>query len=92
MVVVMPAPALRRRAGRGWLPLSFLLATGRRSRDGCGAAEAPLQFRITEGRILNAFHQQGPVAAHLLLSARRDVFPVMSIRIGKDYLHCSPVL
>ncbi|HEY5809116.1 MAG TPA: hypothetical protein VIT67_14175, partial [Povalibacter sp.] len=32
------------------------------------AAEVPLQFRITEGRILNAFHQQGPVAAHLLLN------------------------
>jgi hypothetical protein len=32
------------------------------------APEAALQFRITEGRILNAFYQQGPVAAHLLLS------------------------
>jgi hypothetical protein len=31
-------------------------------------AEAPLQFQISEGRILNAFYQQGPVAAHLLLS------------------------
>jgi hypothetical protein len=30
---------------------------------------APLQFRITEGRVLNAFYQQGPVAAHLLLSS-----------------------
>ena len=30
--------------------------------------QAPLQFRITEGRILNAFYQQGPVAAHVLLS------------------------
>jgi hypothetical protein len=37
---------------------------------GVSAAEppAPLQFRITEGRVLNAFHQQGPVAAHLLLT------------------------
>ena len=33
------------------------------------APEAPLQFRITEGRILNAFYQQGPVAAHMVLSA-----------------------
>jgi hypothetical protein len=33
------------------------------------ASPAPLQFRITEGRVLNAFHQQGPVSAHLLLSA-----------------------
>jgi hypothetical protein len=31
--------------------------------------QAPLQFRITEGRVLNAFYQQGPVAAHLLLSS-----------------------
>src|SRR5687768_12289802 len=30
---------------------------------------APLQFRITEGRVTNAFYQQGPVSAHLLLSA-----------------------
>lgn len=30
--------------------------------------QAPLHFRITEGRILNAFYQQGPVAAHVLLS------------------------
>jgi hypothetical protein len=29
----------------------------------------PLAFRITEGRIENAFFQQGPVAAHLLLSS-----------------------
>jgi hypothetical protein len=31
--------------------------------------QAPLQFRIPEGRVLNAFYQQGPVAAHLLLSS-----------------------
>lgn len=34
-------------------------------------AGAPLQFRVTEGSVLNAFHQQGPVAAHLLLSSGR---------------------
>ncbi|MGX5729160.1 hypothetical protein ACWKWK_01355 [Pseudoxanthomonas beigongshangi] len=33
------------------------------------AATAPLQFRITEGRIENAFHQDGDIAAHLLLSS-----------------------
>ena len=32
-------------------------------------APAPLQFQITEGRTLNAFYQQGPVAAHLLLNS-----------------------
>ncbi len=31
--------------------------------------QAPLQFRITEGRLLNAVYQQGPVAAHVLLSS-----------------------
>lgn len=33
------------------------------------AAGAPLQFRVTEGSVLNAFYRQGPVAAHLLLSS-----------------------
>jgi len=33
------------------------------------APPAPLQFRISEGRILNAFYQQGPVSTHLLLSS-----------------------
>nr|WP_199041578.1 hypothetical protein [Dyella sp. ASV24] len=33
------------------------------------AAGAPLQFRITEGNIENAFFQQGDVAAHLLLNS-----------------------
>lgn len=28
---------------------------------------APLAFRIDEGRIINAFYRQGPIAAHLLL-------------------------
>jgi hypothetical protein len=34
------------------------------------AAATPeaLQFRITEGRVLNAFYSQGPVSAHLLLT------------------------
>ncbi len=33
------------------------------------AGVAPLQFRITEGRVENAFYQQDDVAAHLLLSS-----------------------
>lgn len=33
------------------------------------APDAPLQFRITEGRIENAFYQDGGIAAHLLLSS-----------------------
>ncbi|MFT4197141.1 MAG: hypothetical protein QM601_04415 [Pseudoxanthomonas sp.] len=33
------------------------------------AAASPLQFRITEGQVENAFYQDGPVAAHLLLTS-----------------------
>jgi hypothetical protein len=33
------------------------------------APPALLQFRITEGRVTNAFYQRGPVSAHLLLSS-----------------------
>jgi len=33
------------------------------------APAGPLQFRITEGRIENAFYQDGDIAAHLLLSS-----------------------
>ena len=32
-------------------------------------SDAPLQFRIVEGRVENAFYQDGPVAAHLLLTS-----------------------
>jgi hypothetical protein len=33
------------------------------------ADAGPLRFDIVEGRVLNAFYRQGPVAAHLLLSS-----------------------
>ena len=33
------------------------------------AADAPLQLRIAEGDVINVLYQQGPVAAHLLLSS-----------------------
>ncbi|MEZ0469871.1 hypothetical protein [Luteimonas salinilitoris] len=36
-----------------------------------GDVDAPLQFRVVEGSVLNAFHRQGPVAAHLLLGSGR---------------------
>jgi hypothetical protein len=42
-----------------WMPAAASLA-----RD-----DAPLQFRVTEGRVLNAFHRKDDVAAHLLLSS-----------------------
>ena len=38
------------------------------ARTDAATPEAPLQFQISEGRVLNAFYQQGPVAAHLLFS------------------------
>ncbi|RZM05245.1 MAG: hypothetical protein EOP68_18570, partial [Sphingomonas sp.] len=34
--------------------------------------DAPLAFRIDEGRNINAFYRQGPTAAHLLLRAGTD--------------------
>ena len=34
-----------------------------------GASAEPLRFRFVEGRVLNAFHQDGDVAAHLLLDS-----------------------
>lgn len=45
--------------------LAYVLACGRAP---AATPEPALQFRITEGNVLNAFYQQGPVAAHLLLS------------------------
>ena len=69
--MVVLAPARRWRAGEGGWSLVLILVAAAATL-GCtdaAAVEAPLQFRITEGRILNAFYQQGPVSAHLLLSA-----------------------
>jgi len=42
-----------------WMPAAAPLA----------GDDAPLHFQVTEGRVLNAFHRQGDVAAHLLLSS-----------------------
>lgn len=55
-----------RRGRIAWVLLA-LLAAPAFARE--AAPAAPLQFRITEGRIQNAFYQDGPVAAHLLLSS-----------------------
>jgi hypothetical protein len=48
---------------------------------------APLQFQLTEGRNLNAFFRQGPVAAHLLLRSGADprilvAFPAGNSGVG----------
>lgn len=64
-------PACPRRAGTRCAFIAFIAAAASGIEIGSAVAaspEAPLQFRITEGRTLNAFHQQGPIAAHLLLS------------------------
>ena len=47
----------------------------------------PLQFRIVEGRVLNAFHQDRDVAAHLLLSSGNEprilaAFPAGNSGVG----------
>ena len=64
---------MHRRANRGWRSPVLLLATvlniSAIEPTHAAAQEAPLQFQINEGRILNAFYQQGPIAAHVLLSA-----------------------
>jgi hypothetical protein len=51
---------------RAWALILLSLLPGPAS---AGDAAEPLQFRITEGGILNAFHQEDAVAAHLLLSS-----------------------
>ncbi len=63
------------RKGR-WCPVasSLLLVAGLAGMPAAWAApdqggKAPLQFRIREGNIENAFFQDGSVAAHLLLSS-----------------------
>lgn len=49
--------------------LASLLSMGMLSMPSLAQDAAPLRFAITEGRVENAFYQQGPVAAHLLLSS-----------------------
>ncbi len=49
--------------------LASLLSMGMLSMPSLAQDAAPRRFAITEGRVENAFYQQGPVAAHLLLSS-----------------------
>lgn len=49
------------------------------------AADAtPLDFRIVEGHVLNAFHRHGPVAAHLLLSGGRHPRVLVAFPAGNS--------
>jgi len=45
--------------------------------------ESPLQFDVAEGRNLNSFVRQGPVAAHLVLRSGRDLRILTAFR-GKQ--------
>ena len=58
-----------RRFDCGWLHASMLLAAALAVSPAVSRAAVPLQFRITEGQIQNAFYQDGGIAAHLLLSS-----------------------
>lgn len=49
-----------------WLALPTMPVSAAENRP---TPDTPLQFRITEGRIENAFYQDGGIAAHLLLSS-----------------------
>jgi hypothetical protein len=48
------------------------------------AADEPLQFQVTEGTVLNAFHRQGSVAAHLLLSSGRQSRVLVAFPAGNS--------
>ena len=45
---------------------------------------APLQFRVIEGRVLNAFHRQGDVSAHLLLSSGTEPRVLVAFPAGNS--------
>jgi hypothetical protein len=45
---------------------------------------SPLDFRIVEGQVLNAFHRHGPVAAHLLLSGGRHPRVLVAFPAGNS--------
>lgn len=65
-----------------WLSIAFLIAA-----TSAAQADETLRFRVEEGKVLNAFHRQGPVAAHLLLSAGKQprilvAFPAGNSGVG----------
>lgn len=84
------SPARVSRAGISHLLRNFCVALSASFAFAFAYAErtdAPAQFQIKEGRVLNAFHQQGPVSAHLLLSDGTQprvlvVFPAGNSGVG----------
>ena len=63
--------------------LAFLLFSLSLARP-VAAADEPVQFRVAEGNVLNAFHQQGSVAAHLLLSSGRQPRVLVAFPAGNS--------
>lgn len=89
----------RKRAGFACLcltALSALAASAQHAPAVDAPATAPLTFRIVEGRVLNAFYQQGPVAAHLLLTSGTKprvltAFPAGNSGVGVWFEESRPV-
>ncbi|MFL6617204.1 MAG: hypothetical protein ACJ8MH_01300 [Povalibacter sp.] len=70
-----------------WPPLLLLIAGTVSAATSESTKEVPgasLQFQITEGRILNSFYQQGPVSAHLLLTAGAQPRLVVAFPAGNS--------
>ena len=70
----------------------LLIATAASAQQSAVPAPAPLAYRIEEGRILNAFFRDGPVAAHLLLRSGEDprllvAFPAGNSGVGLWFAH-----
>ncbi len=81
-----PARIARAGTGRAVRAFCVIVSTALAS-EFARAADAPAQFQIKEGRALNAFHQQGPVSAHFLLSDGTQprlliVFPAGNSGVG----------
>lgn len=49
-----------------------------------GSTATPLQFRVPEGNVINAFYRQGPVAAHLLLNSGRKPRVLVAFPAGNS--------
>lgn len=48
------------------------------------AADGPLRFTVTEGRVQNEFFRQGPVAAHLVLTSGTEARLVVAFPAGNS--------
>jgi len=76
-----------RRRGAGLGGVMLVLAALGAGPTARAMPESPLQFDVAEGRNLNSFVRQGPVAAHLVLRSGRDLriltaFPAGNSGVG----------